>query len=162
MPGSRREFLSYSSIGMLVTALRSGAQMPAGQAQELPPGAPPAFGTAPPVGPEVSPATFAEAQKLVQVQMTDTERAQAAQNWRESMAALYERRTGPRKVALSTSLAPYSQCNPVLPGHYALPSQDRFVRSSGDPGKLPGTDTEIAFAPVWKLSRWVESRQLSS
>jgi Asp-tRNA(Asn)/Glu-tRNA(Gln) amidotransferase A subunit family amidase len=114
------------------------------------------------VGPEVHEATFAEAQKLVQVQLTAPERTQAAQNWRESIAALYERRTGPRKVALGTHLAPYSQCNPLLPGHPPLPSQNRFVRSDADPGKLPSSDSEIAFSPVWKLSRWIESRQLSS
>jgi Asp-tRNA(Asn)/Glu-tRNA(Gln) amidotransferase A subunit family amidase len=159
MSDSRRGFLATSSAAFLAAIAASTSA----EEQLAPPaGAPPAFGTAPPVGPEVTPATFSEAQKLVQVQMTDTERAQAAQNWRESMAALYERRTGPRKVALSTNLVPYSQCNPVLPGHHSLPSQDRFVRGGTDPGKLPGTDAEIAFAPVWKLSRWIETRQLSS
>jgi Asp-tRNA(Asn)/Glu-tRNA(Gln) amidotransferase A subunit family amidase len=157
MSNSRRGFLTSSAA--LLAAV--GASVSA-EEQAPPPGAPPAFGTAPPVGPEVAPATFAEAEKLVQVQLTDPERAQAAQNWRESMAALYERRTGPRKVALSTSLVPYSQCNPLLPGHHPLPSQDRFVRGDTDPGKLPGTDAEIALAPVWKLSRWIETRQLSS
>jgi Asp-tRNA(Asn)/Glu-tRNA(Gln) amidotransferase A subunit family amidase len=157
MSNSRRGFLTSSAA--LFAAV--GASVSA-EEQAPTPGAPPAFGTAPPVGPEVTPATFAEAEKLVRVQLTDPERTQAAQNWRESMAALYERRTGPRKVALNTSLAPYSQCNPVLPGHHALPSQDRFVRTDTDPGKLPGTDAEIAFAPVWKLSRWIETRQLSS
>ena len=51
---------------------RTPAQLPT-------PGAPPAFGTAPAVGPEVSAATFAEAEKLVQVQMTAPEREQAAE-----------------------------------------------------------------------------------
>jgi len=158
MSNSRRGFLATSSAALFAAVSATAS----GQEPAPTPGAPPAFGTAPPVGPEVTPATFAEAQKLVQVQMTDPERAQAAQNWRESMAALYERRTGPRRVALSTSLVPYSQGNPLLPGHHALPSQDRFVRSAADPGKLPGTDTEIAFAPVWKLCHWIETRQLSS
>src|SRR5580700_6632206 len=132
MPGSRREFLSYSSIGMLVTALRSGARTPAGQTQELPPGAPPAFGTAPPVGPEVSPATFAEAEKLVQVEMTPVDRATAAGNWRMQMAPLLERRTGPRKIELEATLAPATQWNPSLPG-ISKPRQDGnvFVRSGG-------------------------------
>jgi hypothetical protein len=49
-------------------------------------GSPPAFGAAPPIGTEVSPATFAAAEKLVQVPMTEKDRAQAAQNWRNSMA----------------------------------------------------------------------------
>jgi Asp-tRNA(Asn)/Glu-tRNA(Gln) amidotransferase A subunit family amidase len=78
------------------------------------------------------------------------------------MAALYERRTGPRKVPLGATLAPYSQCNPLLPGHRAIPSVDRFVRSVQDADALPASDADIAFAPVWKLSRWIESRQLTS
>jgi hypothetical protein len=42
------------------------------------PGAPPTFGTGVGSGPEVSPATFAEAEKLMQVTMTAAERQQAA------------------------------------------------------------------------------------
>jgi Asp-tRNA(Asn)/Glu-tRNA(Gln) amidotransferase A subunit family amidase len=110
----------------------------------------------------VSAATFAEAQKLVQVELTAPERAQAAQNWRNSMAALYERRTGPRKVPLDTRLAPYSQCNPILAGHGAVPQRDRFVRSERDAGPAPTRDAEIALAPLWKLSRWIEARKLTS
>ncbi len=161
MSNSRRGFLATSSAA-LIGAVSAASTASSADEQAAPPGAPTAFGTAQPVGPEVTAATFAEAQKLVQVQLTSSERVQAAQNWRESIAALYERRVGPRKVTLSTRLAPYSQCNALLPGHHPLPSQDRFVRSDADPGKLPGTDAEIAFAPVWKLSRWIESRQLSS
>ena len=135
---------------------------PAAPAAEPVPGTPPAFGTAPPVGPEVSAATFAEAEKLVMVELTAAERAQAAENWRSSMASVHERRSGPRKVALAPALAPYSTWNPVLPGHGPLPSSDRFVRSARDPGKLPAADADIAYAPLWKLSRWIESRHLSS
>jgi Asp-tRNA(Asn)/Glu-tRNA(Gln) amidotransferase A subunit family amidase len=155
---SRREFLATSTAAFLATL----GTAEAAQAEDTPPGAPSAFGTAPPVGPEVTPATFVEAQKLVQIDLTESERRQAAGNWRESMAALYERRTGPRKVALDETLAPYSQWNPVLPGHAPVASQNHFVRTEANPGPLPGSDKEIAFAPVWKLSRWVQSRQLSS
>jgi Asp-tRNA(Asn)/Glu-tRNA(Gln) amidotransferase A subunit family amidase len=143
--------------------LASAAASRVSKAEEAPPpGTPPAFGTAAPVGPEVSAATFGEAEKLLQIELTDTERAQAAQNWRGSMAALYERRTGPRKVPLEAGLAPYSRCSSLLPGHQTRPQRDRFIRSDGDPGPLASSDTEIAFAPVWKLSRWIESRQLTS
>src|ERR1700678_719262 len=140
MPRSRREFLPYSSLGMLAAAMQAVAQTPAGQAQELPPGAPPAFGTAPPVGPEVSPATFAEAEKLVQLEMTAADRATAASNWRMQMAPLLERRTGPRKIALESTLAPATQWNPSLPGSVQPKrGSDRFVRS-GDAGTaLPAT-----------------------
>ena len=160
MSKSRREFLTLTSaalIGATITG-NSRAQTPSG----LPPGAPPAFGAGPAVGPEVSPSTFAEAQKLVQIEMTEPERAQAAGSWRTNMAALYERRTGPRKVALETTLAPATQWNPVLPGMKAGPERDRFVRSSTDPKPLPADDEDIAFASVVQLSRWIEQRKLSS
>src|ERR1022692_2542621 len=67
MSKSRRQFLARTSLGLLgaAAARPSKAQKPV----ELPPGAPPAFGTAPAVGPEVSPSTFAEAEKLMQVEL---------------------------------------------------------------------------------------------
>lgn len=49
----------------------------------------------------VTPATFAEAEKLMQVTMTPAERQQAADSWRQSLAPYLERRTGPRKVAIA-------------------------------------------------------------
>ena len=110
----------------------------------------------------VSATTFAEAEKLVQVELTAPDRTMAASSWRQTMAALYERRTGPRKVALESTLAPYSQWNPVLPGRSSGPTRDNFVRSNADPGPLPSRDEDIAYAPVTKLSRWIEQRKLTS
>src|SRR5580692_553324 len=66
MSNSRREFLTKTSLGLIAAAaaphLDANAQ---DNAQQLPAGAPPAYGTGPAVGPEVSPATFTEAAKLV-------------------------------------------------------------------------------------------------
>jgi len=155
-----------SGVALLAPGMASAAQgepTPAAAPPAAPtPGSPPAFGTAPPVGPEVSAATFAEAERLLMVELTAAERAQAAENWRTSMATIHERRSGPRKVALAPTLAPYSTWNPVLPGHEPLPQTERFVRSERDPGALPAADADIAYAPLWKLSRWIESRRLSS
>ena len=167
MSRSRREFLVSSAAAWLGSAAVAGAQtspVSAGgaKATEPPAGTPPAFGTAPAVGPEVSPATFAEAEKLVQIELNARERAEAAKNWRNSMAALYERRTGPRRVPLDDRAVPYSQWNPVLPGTTGIPQRDRFTRSDRDPGPLPESPTAIAFSPVWKLSRWIETRKLTS
>lgn len=132
------------------------------QTTEPAPGTPPAFGTGPQVGPEVSATTFTEAQKLVQIELTEISREVAARSWRSNMAALYERRTGPRKVALEPALAPALRWDPVLPGHKPGPGRDLFVRSKADPGPLPSRDEDIAFSPVTKLSRWIETRQLTS
>jgi Asp-tRNA(Asn)/Glu-tRNA(Gln) amidotransferase A subunit family amidase len=157
MSKSRREFLTQSTLTLLASA-SALAQTPATPAT---PGAPPAFGTSPSVGPEVSPATFAEAEKLVQFPLTEKDRAQAAGNWRAAMAPLYERRTGPRKVAIPTTTAPYSLINSILPGQPTLPAKNEFVRTTSD-APLPTTDEAIAFAPVNQLSRWIETRKLTS
>ena len=132
------------------------------QTTEPAPGTPPAFGTGAQVGPEVSATTFTEAQKLVQIELTGISREVAARSWRSNMAALYERRTGPRKVALEPALAPALRWDPVLPGHKPGSGRDLFVRSKADPGPLPSRDEDIAFSPVTKLSRWIETRQLTS
>jgi Asp-tRNA(Asn)/Glu-tRNA(Gln) amidotransferase A subunit family amidase len=160
MSKSRRQFLAATSLGVLgaAAAYRSRAQNPA----DLPPGAPPAFGTGPAVGPEVTRSTFAEAEKLVQLEFADAERVQAAGSWRRTMASLYERRTGPRKLALEPTLSPATVWNPILPGQKAGPIKDRFLRSPTDSRLLPARDEDIAFASVTQLSGWIQQGKLSS
>jgi Asp-tRNA(Asn)/Glu-tRNA(Gln) amidotransferase A subunit family amidase len=166
MPKTRRDFLTAAAAGIAGIAAGSHgeAQTPSAPPPQPTPaaGTPPAFGTAPPVGPEISPATVAEAEKLVRVTLTEKDRAQAAGNWREAMAGTMERRTGPKKVALEASLAPASRWDPVLPGLTAGPARDRFLRGKADPEPVPKRDDDIAFAPVAALSRWIESKALSS
>jgi Asp-tRNA(Asn)/Glu-tRNA(Gln) amidotransferase A subunit family amidase len=160
MTNSRRHFLSRASAAL--AAVSAACRKTPTQAAAPPAGAPPAFGTAPGVGPAVSPATFAEAEKLVQFDLKPGEREQAAGNWRKSMAPLYERRTGPRKWVPAANVAPATRWDPMLPGLPALPSRDRFVRSAAAAPPLPANDADIAFAPLTQLSRWIESRQLTS
>jgi Asp-tRNA(Asn)/Glu-tRNA(Gln) amidotransferase A subunit family amidase len=171
MACSRRDFLARSALGVVgavsagaaaCTGRTPGTPPQPGSPAALPPGTPPAFGTAPPVGPEVGAATIAEAEKLVQVQYTAAERTQAAGNWQRAMAPLYERRTGPRKVALEPAVAPAAVWNPVLPGLAPGPTKDRFVRSAPAAAPLPTEDADIAFAPIVSLSRWIQSRALTS
>jgi Asp-tRNA(Asn)/Glu-tRNA(Gln) amidotransferase A subunit family amidase len=111
----------------------------------------------------VSVATFAEAEKLVRFEMTPADRSQAAGNWRRAMAQTMERRTGPRKVRIEEPVAPASKWDPMIPGVAdARPSRDGFVRTAGAPPPLPRRDEDIAYAPVATLSRWIESRALTS
>src|SRR5258708_15361476 len=152
MSKSRRQFLTHTSIGLIGTAVVACSKsqkstQPAPSGTPDTPGAPPAFGTAPGVGPEVSPSTFAEAEKLVEVELTGSERAQAAGNWRSSMAPLYERRVGPRKIAIAPTVAPYSRWDPILPAEKTGPHRDLFVRAKSDPAPHPAKDADIAFAP---------------
>ena len=168
MSKSRRQFLTQTSLGILGAAVANGANAQNLAAEieqdpaQLPPGAPPAFGTAPPVGPVVSPNTFAEAEKLVRVEFNAADRAIAADSWRVSMAYVYERRTGPRNIALEPTLAPWSRSNSVSLVPPAGPQRDQFVRTKSDSGPLPANDTDIAFASVAQLSRWIEQRKLTS
>ncbi len=161
---SRREFLIRAPAGLLAVAAacRGQGQTPEAAAPASAPGSPPAFGTLPLAGPEVSVATFAEAEKLVQVTLTDVERKMAADSWRRSMAALLERRAGPRTVEIGAATAPATEWNPMLAGIPTLPARDRFVPSRVDPGSLPATDDAIAFAPVAHLGHWIRTRQLTS
>jgi Asp-tRNA(Asn)/Glu-tRNA(Gln) amidotransferase A subunit family amidase len=78
------------------------------------------------------------------------------------LASVYERRTGPKKVSLDPSTAPATRWDPVLPDRKAGPDRDRFVRTKSDPGTLPSNDADIAFARLTQLSRWIETRKLSS
>jgi len=159
MTKTRREFLAQTSLGLVGAAVTGAQQQKPG---EPPAGTPPAFGTGPAVGPEVSAGTFVEAEKVVQVEMSPADREMVAASWRGNMAALYERRAGPHKVAIEAEVAPYSHWDPILPGQKRGPERERFVRSSNDAGTLPGWDEDIAFAPVWKLSQWIETRKITS
>src|SRR5216683_2019754 len=111
MAKSRREFITATSIGLIGAAAAASSSY-AGDIEvenesaavqrpdQTPAGAPPAFGGGPAVGPEVTTTTFSEAEKLAQIQLNDEERAMAAGSWRRTMAGFYERRSGPRKVAI--------------------------------------------------------------
>ena len=165
-PTTRRRFLAQtaSTLGAAAAAPPALAQSSENQTPSLPPGAPPAFGTAPPVGPEISPETFAHAEKLVQVEFSEKDRAEAAGNWRQAMAPLYERRTGPRKVPLPDSVAPATVWNPVLPGRKSLAVEPDLTvaLTLPHPGPLPASEAEIAFSTVPQLAAWIQSKQITS
>src|SRR4051794_35057769 len=161
---TRRQFLITAPIAVLVATTACRKQTPSTDAPSTsnPVGAPPTFGTGAGAGPPVTAETFAEAEKLTQVTMTPAERQQAADTWRTSLAQYLERRTGPRKVSIAATDSPATLWNPMLPGIAAAPARDQFVRSKPDTTPLPSADNEIAFAPVTQLSRWIESKKLTS
>jgi Asp-tRNA(Asn)/Glu-tRNA(Gln) amidotransferase A subunit family amidase len=170
MARSRREFLAKGSMGLMAAAMvakASSGQTPQATGPQIPatPGAPGAFGTSAATGPEVSVETFVQAEKLVQVEMTPKDLAEAAGNWRQSMAAVYERRVGPRKLAIGYDVVPATVWNPLMPkvqGVAAVVGESSFVRDAGKGGALPSSDEDIAYAPVSQLSRWIETKQISS
>src|SRR5207253_3266927 len=127
---TRRQFLITAPIAVLVAATACRKETPSANSQSTTStaGAPPTFGTGAGAGPPVTPATFTEAEKLMQVTMTDAERQQAADTWRTSLAQYLERRTGPRKMTIAPTDAPATLWNPMLPGIAASSSRARFAR----------------------------------
>ena len=158
---SRRQFLTRMPFGLfgLFAAWKLRAQTPE---HKKVPGAAPTFNSQPSAGPEVTNATFAQAEKLAQVSMSEAHREQAASSWRTSMAGMLERRTGPNKITLEEGLAPATLWKPELPGHAAGPAKDRFEPLAGDVAPLPAHDEDIAFAAVYQLAHWIRTRQLTS
>src|SRR5204862_7591178 len=59
-------------------------------------------------------------------------------------------------------IAPAMSWNPALVGAPTLPARDAFVRSAAESTTLPADDAGIAFAPVTRLSRWIEQKALTS
>jgi len=163
---TRRQFLITAPLGVLgaAVACRGGEQTAPASAPPAPatPGAPPTFGTGPVTGPPVSTTTFAEAERLAQVSMSAGERQMAAASWQRTMAPLVERRVGPRKVSLDTSVAPATRWNPMSIDAASHPPQEKFVRSARSAAPLPASDDDIAYAPVTQLSRWIEQQTLTS
>ena len=163
---TRRRFLITAPVGAMAAALACrGEPQPAATSAPGTPataGAPPTFGTGPLSGPPVSAATFAEAEKLAQVTMSGDERELAAASWRRTMAPLVERRAGPRKVAIDPSVAPATVWDPSSAGARGAPQRDVFVPSAAEAVALPSDEAAIAFAPVTRLSRWIEQKAITS
>ncbi len=98
--------------------------------------------------------------------MTEKDRAEAASNWQQSMAAVVERRIGPRKVPLGYDEVPATVWYPELPtdarvgdaAKLAEPSAESFVVAV----PLPADDASIAFAPVYHQAHWIRTKQLTS
>src|SRR5260370_5846570 len=144
MPKSRREVLTHTSLGLVGVALcacgktQTSSETPATpKAGDPPAGAPPAFGTSAAVGPEVSPSTFAEGEKLVITELSAPERKVAADSWRVTMAPLYERRIGPRKVAIEPPVPPPTILDPFFPGQQPAPHPHPLPHTPLHPPPLP-------------------------
>ncbi len=163
---TRREFVAGAvAVGVAIGGTDGSGQVggaPQTTAQAGTPGAPPAFGTAAVAGPEVTVETFAEAEKVVQAPLTVKDRAEVAGNWRQSMAALYERRVGPRKVAIPETVVPYSARTPTWTQDRGIASSSYRFSIQGDGPELPKGDAAIAFAPVSLLSQWIYLRKITA
>jgi Asp-tRNA(Asn)/Glu-tRNA(Gln) amidotransferase A subunit family amidase len=150
-PSTRRQFIAAGGAAAAAMAVPGAAQPP-------PPGPPaPAPEPAAPLPPGVGAATIAEAEKLAAVEFTEAERAQVLLTIGEEI----ERYRGRRAVELPNDLAPATVFRARLPGT-PVPAHARLVPSRGDPGPLPADDESIAYAPVHRLSKWIERGSLTS
>ena len=163
MADSRRRFLAKGTMGVIGLTVAGEASATRKQTPQTP-GAPPAFGTAPPAGPQITTETLREAEKLVRVEYSEEHLAEAAGNWSQAMAPVYERRTGPRKLEIGYDVAPATVWNPEMTalGQRATPGVSRFEPSLSESGPLPTKDEDIAFSTVVELSGWLRTRKLTS
>ena len=149
---SRRDLLMGSTLAAIAAGFPAvaGARQPDSQA--APPAAPDA-----PAGP-ISTETLRAAERLFAVEYTDAERQQVVielDDW-------IERTTRLRTTPLPNTLAPACVFDPRLPGQALREQSAGLARSAARAGPLPADDAAIAYAPVWKLSRWIASGALSS
>ncbi|MCI0631754.1 MAG: amidase [Phycisphaerales bacterium] len=110
----------------------------------------------------ISAGTVAQAERLAGVEFTDAERQMIAQSIGEQLEILAKRQRHPLPP---NGLGPAQVFDPrLVRASERLPANHRgtIERSEDDPGPLPKDDDDVAFAPVTKLARWIERRQLSS
>ena len=143
---SRRSFLKSAGVAAAAGALPATAGAEQSQESEEPDEA------------EITAATIAEAEKLAVVAFTDAEREAIRKEIGEQVA----RYGGRRAQALPNGLAPATIFNPRVTDPKVFAAQRPIVRSEGDPGPLPARETDIAFAPVTALARWIERHELTS
>ena len=146
--GSRRDFLKTGAAGV-VLAGSSGAALGQENGNSA---------ANPPAETPVSAESLRSAEALFDVRYTDAEREmiiEGIEEWIDRMSRF-------RQVEKPNELAPACSFDPrLLEVDYPV-QENRVVRSGQSAGALPGNETDIAFAPVWKLSQWIEGGQLSS
>lgn len=99
------------------------------------------------------------AAKLIDLDLTEQEREQALML---VMARRQRYRQRREQVALPNGVGQASPFRAFAWGEPRTPEADRMVRSEASGDALPASDADIAFAPVTQLSRWIESRAITS
>jgi Asp-tRNA(Asn)/Glu-tRNA(Gln) amidotransferase A subunit family amidase len=142
---TRRRLIEASAMGL--TALGASAATSA-SAQQAPA----------PAAPVPTADQLAGAERLAGVAYTEAERAQVLATISDQLEAIRVLRT----IEKPNALHPAQVFNPRVAG-VAYPEQRRAMATGRvDAGRVPESDDDIAFAPVWKLSRWLQARQITS
>lgn len=98
------------------------------------------------------------AEALFDVRYTDAEREQAVAEIDDWIA----RMTRQRLLDKPNALAPASVFDPRLPGVTYREQGGGVTVSGQSAGPLPGDDSVIAFAPVWRQSVWIATGAITS
>ncbi|WOI55907.1 amidase [Palleronia sp. LCG004] len=104
----------------------------------------------------ITEADIAGAERLLGIALTSRERAQMAGNLDGQIGSAIAR----RGVALPNDAPMASRFDPRLPG-FAMPAAGP-LHWSRDTAPLPGSEEDIAFAPVTQLSGWIREGALTS
>jgi Asp-tRNA(Asn)/Glu-tRNA(Gln) amidotransferase A subunit family amidase len=107
--------------------------------------------------PRITSETFEAAETLAGVCYDDEERKLLLEGVRLPLA-FYEKL---RALPLD-NVPPALRFDPRLSGSPVRIQEGSLTRSPVDPGPLPESDEDVAFAPVVCLSRWIERRELTS
>ena len=98
------------------------------------------------------------AERLVGVTYTRAERELMVDNLDGQIEAARARRA----FTFENRVPPASRFDPRLPGFRPPPPQAPIRGSAADPGPLPDSDEDIAYAPVTSLSQWIARGELTS
>lgn len=98
------------------------------------------------------------AESLFDITYTDAEREMVV----EEIDGWIDRMTRQRAHEKPNTLAPATVFDPRLRSRTYRDQPDAVTISGVDAGPLPESDTQIAFAPVWKQAQWLRRAGLSS
>jgi Asp-tRNA(Asn)/Glu-tRNA(Gln) amidotransferase A subunit family amidase len=159
---TRRDFLVSTGVlaaGLIGAPALAKAQAPSAGTStgaSTRPASPATGGTVPGVNEQ----TFAEAEKLAGISFSDSERKQMARSIGEQVELLRARIE--KKKPVPNILQPALTFDPRVKGVPYDPKQMPVVVADDNPGPLPQKDEDIAFAPLTRLSKWIERKQLTS
>jgi Asp-tRNA(Asn)/Glu-tRNA(Gln) amidotransferase A subunit family amidase len=149
---TRRDLLSTAGAAAAAVILPRSA---IGQPQPQPTTPVPADSPSPT---PITPDTVAAAEVVAGLSFTQPKREMLAKSLAPQIARFQRRRTLPFPP---NDLAPALTFDPRLPGMKFDREQRPIVRST-EAAALPANDEDLAFAPVRHLSRWIESKKITS
>lgn len=101
---------------------------------------------------------LADAAKTLGVDFTAAEREQMLAGFEGQLDVI----RALRAMEKPNTLAPAQVFDPRLPGVAYPEPENNAVDLVGDAGAKPSADVDIAYAPVWRLARWLKTRRITS